>query len=100
MMNWLKENGFTAFLTVCVALTLLIVVQSIFESKEYGTIKVRGGDTLLSLAETYRGEMDRDAWILEVKKQNSIMSDRIAAGEQLDVPVGENHHEIEVASNK
>lgn len=100
MMNWLKENGFTAFLTVCVALTLLIVVQSIFESKEYGTIKVKGGDTLLSLAETYRGEMDRDAWILEVKKQNSIMSDRIAAGEQLAVPVGKNHHEIEVASNK
>lgn len=56
-------------------------------SRYYTTIRIEEGDSLWTIAETYRKNsgMEIREYLYELKKINGLVSDRIMAGESLTV---------------
>lgn len=101
MITWMKKNGATAAISAIVVWSILLTIHGLFETTDVGTVKVEYGDTLWTLAELYKGDMDREEWLLSVKRQNNIYDDRLFVGDELSVPNGQQSvEEIEVAANK
>ncbi|WP_139991839.1 LysM peptidoglycan-binding domain-containing protein [Kurthia sp. Dielmo] len=101
MIKWMKKNGATAGISAIVVWSMLLTIHGLFDTTDFGIIQVKDGDTLWTLAERYKGDMDREDWILSVKRENAIYEDRLYVGDELNVPNG--HHnieQIEVATNK
>ena len=86
-MEWLKQNNYVALLlaiTVAFVAYLYITDEKI---EQYEHITIEQGDTLWSLAETYRGKMAKHDWINFVKKENGLRDEIVVYGQILVVPV-------------
>lgn len=55
--------------------------------EQYEQVTIAQGDTLWSLAETYRGKMAKNDWIHFVKKENGLLDEKVVYGQVLVVPV-------------
>ncbi|MGE7621657.1 cell division suppressor protein YneA [Viridibacillus sp. NPDC096237] len=103
-MSWLKKYQYiTLLFGVCVIFTSILVVAN-SANTSYKEIKVHDGDTLISLANRYKGNMADHEWISKVKNENNLIDDTIYAGHTLIVPEHDNikvqNIGIEVASDK
>lgn len=86
-MKKFKLNSFTSLL---LAFSIVMFTFLIFEDEKiekYEQVTIVQGDTLWSLAETYRGKMDKNDWINFVKKENGLWDEKVLSGQVLIVPV-------------
>lgn len=80
--------------SVIIVLTLLVAFTLIFSSTAYGEnkenekniIEVRGGDTLWSLADSFKGDNDIREYIYDIKEINKLASSEIKVGMELVMP--------------
>lgn len=88
-MNWFKKHTHITLLALMatVFMTYLYVTD---EKVEHDYITVEQGETLWSLAEHYRGKMDAQQWIADVKAHNNLLNSTIKAGSELFVPIERN----------
>ncbi|ETT81244.1 LysM peptidoglycan-binding domain-containing protein [Viridibacillus sp. FSL R5-0477] len=103
-MSWFKKNQYiTLLFGFCVMFTTVLVVAN-SGNTSYKEIKVHDGDTLISLADRYKGKMADHEWIAKVKNENNLIDDTIYAGHTLIVPEHDNikvpNIGVEVASDK
>lgn len=86
-----NKRKFIAFIVVVsVLLSTLIYTTSVYGYKQpsWQTIRVKSGDTLWSIANTYNENGgDIRKFIYELKKANQLESSIIFAGDELKVPV-------------
>ena len=86
-MNWLQRNSYVGILFVA---TLFIVGYFLITDNgntTYKDIEIQHGDTLWTLAEQYRGNMEKIDWIEKVKAENNLNNEHIVAGKALTIPV-------------
>ncbi|MCH7321659.1 LysM peptidoglycan-binding domain-containing protein [Solibacillus sp. MA9] len=86
-MKKFKLNSFTSML---LAFSILLFTFLIFEDEKiekYEQVTIVQGDTLWSLAETYRGKMAKNDWINFVKEENGLQDEKVLYGQVLVVPV-------------
>ena len=76
------------FVFSIIFIAIILIKDEKIELYEHVTIEQ--GDTLWTLAEQYRGKMDKHDWIHTVKKQNELTSESVASGQTLIVPVEKN----------
>lgn len=62
--------------------------------EQYEQVTIAQGDTLWSLAETYRGKMAKNDWIHFVKKENGLQDEKVVYGQVLMVPVEQDSNYI------
>lgn len=80
--------------SMVLVLTLLVGFTLVFTSTAYGEdkdiekniIEVRAGDTLWSLAESFKGDNDIREYIYDIKASNNLKSSEIKAGMELIMP--------------
>ncbi|MGG3160445.1 cell division suppressor protein YneA [Geobacillus stearothermophilus] len=79
-----------------------VYASSPVDKKEYVTITVAPGDTLWGLAKQYEQEhhMPPDEFIRWVVDVNHLPSPRLAAGEQIVIPVLKSKHGGSLAVNR
>ncbi len=49
----------------------------------YKSITIESGDTLWSIAQKYKGTMDTDSYVKEIKQLNGLQSDRLQESQKL-----------------
>lgn len=108
-MKWLEKNTYIVVLFVAFLVMGAFLLITDTGKTTYEQIEIQHGDTLWTLAETYRGNMSIQEWIRQVKAENGISDEHIVAGHALIVPVNsdsiyiakikseENLHSVEVA---
>ncbi|CEA04679.1 Cell division suppressor protein YneA [Metalysinibacillus saudimassiliensis] len=80
-------------LLMSVILVVMYVVWS-FKSISYGEIKIEQGDSLVTLAEQYKGAMSTTKWVDVVRTENNIHDDTIIAGKTLVIPIAQNKEQL------
>lgn len=103
-MNWINKNQNTALVIVFVTIGMIILFISNRDTSKYTNIEIQQGDTLLSLADQYKGDLSNDEWVRIVKNENNMIDDKIIAGHTLIIPEYNNEISsdkgIELASDK
>ena len=77
------------FLVFSIVFIALILIKD-DKIELYEQVTIEQGDTLWTLAEQYRGKMDKHDWIHTVKKQNELTTEAVVSGQTLIVPVEKN----------
>lgn len=86
-MNWLKKNNYIVLLFGVFALLFIIYTWKTPDNLTYEEIQIEYGDSLWSLAEKYRGEMNAEQWMEIVMVENHMKDVSIVAGEPLVIPI-------------
>lgn len=86
-MKKFKLNSFTSTLFAFSALLFVFLLLDDEKIETYEHVMIEQGDTLWSLAETYRGKMAKHDWINFVKKENGLRDEKVVYGQILVVPV-------------
>ena len=94
MMKKFKVNSFTAIILAFSLILFLFLAVSDEKIEVYEHVTIEKGDTLWSLAETYRGKMATDDWISFVQKENGLQDEMVVYGQVLVVPVEKNSRYI------
>ncbi|QOR85428.1 cell division suppressor protein YneA [Geobacillus stearothermophilus] len=100
------KKGLMHYVVFSVLLALMLAAfvyaSSPVDKKEYVTITVAPGDTLWGLAKQYEQEhhMPPDEFIRWVVDVNHLPSPRLAAGEQIVIPVLKSKHGGSLAVNR
>ncbi|MEI4768469.1 LysM peptidoglycan-binding domain-containing protein [Psychrobacillus sp. FJAT-51614] len=86
-MKLLAKNYFlTLFFGLSLTFILSIVIINSQVAEEEYKITVEPGDSLWALADKFKTEKSRDAWINEVMKINNLYTAHIKAGDVLIIP--------------
>ncbi|AWE08088.1 cell division suppressor protein YneA [Lysinibacillus sp. 2017] len=89
-MKNLKLNSFAAMFLAFSVFFIGIIVMKDDQIELYEQVTIEHGDTLWTIAEQYRGKMEKHDWIHAVKKQNELSSEEVVSGQILNVPVEKN----------
>lgn len=89
-MNWIRNNSFIVTMISITLIIMAIIVLTDEKIEQYDSIQVEHGDSLWSIADQYRGKMDKLEWIAQVEKINDVKANNIKAGSTLHIPIEKN----------
>lgn len=89
-MKKFKLNSFTSMFLMFSILFIALILIKDEKIELYEQVTIAHGDTLWTIAEQYRGKMEKHDWIIAVKKQNELKTEKVVSGQVLTVPVEKN----------
>lgn len=99
-MKKFKVNSFTAIILAFSIIMFVFLAVSDEKIEAYEHVTIEQGDTLWSLAETYRGKMATHDWISFVQKENGLLDEKVVFGQVLVVPVEKDSRYIAQINSK